>query len=116
MMAVKQRESDDNSQLMVLTIALSSAASVSAGVGFAHAKHAQLSGYLTTIVVCLLLAACNAWVIALAFRLGAKLMSQREVSYREITGRLVALALGLWVLLVALIAAKLTAAIVQLGG
>jgi hypothetical protein len=87
--------------LLTLLMVLTSVTFFASAVITAKHERATLAGYLLAIVIGLLLAACNAWVVYKAGDLMAMLTSSSSKVRQDWVGRLFFLAIMVWLPLAA---------------
>jgi len=87
--------------LLTLLAAVSSVTFLASAVLAAKNTHAAIGGYVLAIIIGLLLAACNAWVVYKAGERVANLTSSSSQSRQEWFGRAFFLAILLWLPLAA---------------
>lgn len=101
--------------LLTLLAAVSSVTLLVSAVLAARHEHAALGGYLLAIVVGLLLAACNAWMIYKAGNLLANRTSSSSKPRQEWFGRAFFLVILLWLPLAAFIGGWVASAVMRVA-
>ena len=99
--------------LLTLLAALSSATFFASAVLAAKHEHATLGGYLLSIVVGLVLAACNAWAIYKAGAVLARVTASSPKARQEWSGRAFFLLILLWSPLAAFLGNWVTSAVMR---
>jgi hypothetical protein len=99
--------------LLTLLTALSSATFFGSAVLAAIHEHATLGGYVLAIVIGLLLAACNAWIVYKAGDVVADLTSSCSKPRQKWCGRVFFLVILLWIPLAAFLGDWTTSAVIR---
>src|ERR1700691_5402267 len=99
--------------LLTLLTALTSATFFASAVLAAKHQHAAVGGYLLAIVVGLVLAACNGWVIYKAGAALAHVTASSSKTGQEWSGRAFFLLILLWLPLAAFLGNWMTSAVVR---
>src|SRR5262245_479387 len=99
--------------LLTLMTATSPVTFLASAIFAARHEHASLEGYVTAILIGLLLAVCNAWAIYGVCGKFANLTSPHSISRKEWYGRAFVLIMVLWLPVAAFFGDWVTSAVVR---